>query len=662
MLLLIGATVRCRDGTAGRLKYVVIDPDDGAVTHLIVERGLLLHRDIVVPAAWVERTSEYEIVLNATAADLNALPEYHEVEFMEPDLSYRPLSGHRVEETRVWVSPYVSVGGGKPWILRRVRLGIQDDEVLLRRGLPVQTLDGRNAGVLDHLVVEPRSFQVTHLVVRRGWFWNRQLHIVPLERVAAVTDYGVRLDMTAEELDEAPLYRPPATDAQIAASLQRALETDPRTRAAGLRVEVEGGVVRFLGKAPAAVMDAAREIARRIRGVIGFAGDVITPPAPPLPIGAPVYARDGRHPVRRFVRYGTLDKVVVDPYARRVTHLVVRRSVRRSVRHGGLLSEDRVIPIERVERAEKDGVYLDAIAAELDQYPRYREEAFVEPLADWEALQPYEAADTLFWGGAYVGVAPPVVPVVEHVVAEGVPEGEIVLRRGDDVFYDDDVVGWLDHVLFDPVSGLMTHLVVEEQESGDRVIVPAEWIRELHAGAIALNQWNPDQPGVPTYQAAGNQRLGNGRSHDDAAILADLNARLQADPALSGVQAQVDRGVARLTGNVPTVADKAAADAIARSTPGVIDVENALSADTALFARVTAALAADPRTELIPIEVIADRGVITLKGVVPSPEIKRVAETIARSVPGVVTVLNELAVRRPEAEPAVVPIVPPPQR
>jgi hypothetical protein len=35
--------------------------------------------------------------------------------------------------------------------MRRVRLGIQDEEVLLRRGLRVQTSDGRTASALDHL-------------------------------------------------------------------------------------------------------------------------------------------------------------------------------------------------------------------------------------------------------------------------------------------------------------------------------------------------------------------------------------------------------------------------------------------------------------------------------------------------------------------------------
>lgn len=595
MLLPIGATIRCRDGAAGRLKYVVIDPDDGEVTHLIVERGMLLHRDIVVPSAWVEQSSEHEIVLNATVADLNALPEYQEFDFIEPDPSYRPLSGHRVEETRIWAPPYgfindVSVNNGKPWILHHVRLGVQDDEVLLQRGLPVQTRDGRNAGTLDHLVVEPGSLRVTHLVIRRGGLWARQAHIVPVERVAAVTEYGVRLDLTAEELDQAPLYQPPASDEQITTSLQRALETDPRTREAGLRVEVKDGVVRFIGTATEAVMEAARSIARRMRGVIGFADEVNPPPAPPLRIGAPVHALDGR--------YGTLVKVVVDPHARRVTHMIVRK--------GWLLTEDRVIPIERVARVDKEGIYLNASSAELNQHARYQEEAFVEPLPGWEALMPYSAADTLFWGSPYFGIAPPVLPVIEHVMPIGVPEGEVVLRRGAEVIFNGESVGTLDHMLFDPTSGMLTHLVVQENGSRRRVSVPAEWVRELVDEAIVLAQWKPDQPGVPAYEAA----------HDDAASAAP-------------------------------------------STVGAKNEAKPLDRDTVLFGRVTAALTADPRTASIPIEVIADRDTITLKGKVPSPEIKRAAEEIARHVPGVVTVINELEIRQRERVPEPVVVIPP---
>ncbi len=87
----------------------------------------------------------------------------------------------------------------------------------------------------------------------------------------------------------------------------------------------------------------------------------------------------------------------------------------------------------------------------------------------------------------------------------------------------------------------------------------------------------------------------------------------------------------------------------------MIDVDNAISADSALVGRVTAELSADRFTALIPIEVVADRGVVTLAGTVPTPQIKAVAEAIARRVPGVITVINELEIRRPEPKPVPVP-------
>ncbi|GAB4433923.1 MAG: hypothetical protein OHK0015_23180 [Chloroflexi bacterium OHK40] len=626
MLLPIGAQVRCLDGAAGRLRFIVIDPDDSEVTDLIVERRALLHRDIVVPIGWVERTTEDAIFLNACLDDLNTLPEYNEVEFVQPDPSYRPLSGHRVEETRIWIGSYETVSGGRPWILRQVRLGVDEGEVLVHRGLPVQASDHRSVGVVDHLVIDPASKRVTHLVVRHGWLWSREAHLVPLEQVAELNEYGVRLNLSVDAFEHLPRYTPPTSDGQIAATVQRALETDPRTREAGLHVEVCDGVVRLAG-APVAesIMQAARAIARRIRGVIGFADELEELPAPPLRIGTPVYARNGR--------FGTLARVVVDPHARRVTHLVVHQ--------GWLLTEDRVIPIERVARAEPDGIYLDAPSIDLQGYPRYREEAFIEPQAEWEEIAPYLVADTLFWGGPYPGVAPPVRPATTHTLSSGMPESELILRCGDPIFSNGALVGVLDHVLINTTNGIMTHLVVEEHGTRRRVIAPAEWIREIQPGSITLERWNPYQPGVPAFSAA----------RDAAALAADLNACLRANPAFSAVQVSVDRSVAQLSGNVATIADKAAADAIARATPGVIDTENAISADSALFGRITAALADDQRTALVPIEVIVDRGIVTLKGAVPTPAIRAAAETIARCQPCVVAVINELEIRREEPNP-----------
>ena len=50
----IGAPVLAAEGKVGQLKYVVVDPHTEVVTHLVVERGLLVRHDIVVPVGWVE--------------------------------------------------------------------------------------------------------------------------------------------------------------------------------------------------------------------------------------------------------------------------------------------------------------------------------------------------------------------------------------------------------------------------------------------------------------------------------------------------------------------------------------------------------------------------------------------------------------------------------
>ena len=128
---------------------------------------------------------------------------------------------------------------------------------------------------------------------------------------------------------------------------------------------------------------------------------------------------------------------------------------------------------------------------------------------------------------------------------------------------------------------------------------------------------------------------------------------------LSRVQAEVHDGVVRLSGQVKDVAARRHAEIVARRVEGVIDVENAITTDTGVVARVLSALLEDPRTRLYTIEVTSDHGVVTLSGTVPSEEVKRAAEEIARRQKGVVSVINALKVQADEWEPLFPPPVPP---
>jgi osmotically-inducible protein OsmY len=54
----------------------------------------------------------------------------------------------------------------------------------------------------------------------------------------------------------------------------------------------------------------------------------------------------------------------------------------------------------------------------------------------------------------------------------------------------------------------------------------------------------------------------------------------------------------------------------------------------------------DPRTKEAVIEVLNENGVITLRGIVSSPKISEAAESIAKDVSGVVTVVDEIQVMK----------------
>lgn len=70
--------VYCSDGHAGSVDRVITAGDDDEVTHLIVRRGQLLTRELVVPAALIATTDEQKIHLNITQQELDRLPEFKE--------------------------------------------------------------------------------------------------------------------------------------------------------------------------------------------------------------------------------------------------------------------------------------------------------------------------------------------------------------------------------------------------------------------------------------------------------------------------------------------------------------------------------------------------------------------------------------------------------
>jgi osmotically-inducible protein OsmY len=205
------------------------------------------------------------------------------------------------------------------------------------------------------------------------------------------------------------------------------------------------------------------------------------------------------------------------------------------------------------------------------------------------------------------------------------------------------VTGEIDHLLVDPLRQELTYLVVRfDDQPQQPVIVPFEWVEEIGDRYVLLKCTGEDLRQLHAYTPPQTDE------ELQAAVVEALQR--QGGEALRHVQVQVDRGLVVLHGTTPTVADKARAEQIARSVRGVIAVRNALQANTTIAARVSAALAEDPRTALEPIDVSSSGATVTLIGQVRSGEVRAAAEQIARSVPGVAVVVNELEVRPHDLE------------
>lgn len=84
---------------------------------------------------------------------------------------------------------------------------------------------------------------------------------------------------------------------------------------------------------------------------------------------------------------------------------------------------------------------------------------------------------------------------------------------------------------------------------------------------------------LPAGCAGTSTRESTGEYVDDAAVTAKVKAAFVKDPIVKALQVKVDtfKGVVQLSGFVDTPDQKARAEEIARSTPGVQSVTNQIS-------------------------------------------------------------------------------------
>ena len=208
MELKTGTAVYGKQGKhVGDISHLVFDGHNMELTHVVISKGWLLPRDIVVPLDAIESLANGEVHLRLDEAHLDQQPDFIEAHYATPDPN-DPLPARYGAGSLLYspVVPPLGVGwyypgtyAGMPPMPVDTEKNVPEGSVTLTEGLQVWTGD-EQVGTIAGVRVHPRSGRVTHIVVSKGWLFPEE-RLLPAALINTVDDLGVHLATRRDELD-----------------------------------------------------------------------------------------------------------------------------------------------------------------------------------------------------------------------------------------------------------------------------------------------------------------------------------------------------------------------------------------------------------------------------------------------------------------------------
>lgn len=289
----LGSRVYCGDTEVGRLERVVLSPSDQRVTHLLVHRGLVPHRDVLVPVEVAERATDEAVWLRLSAEEFERLSPYDPERYVSAEAGAAATGRH--ERSRVLFA--LPFGRARPGALLRAEGGQtaagtggpdgSRSGVLLSRGTRVVCAGG-DVGRVDDVLLDPTTRQAIAFVVRKGRFLRQDV-VVPVDWVSEVQSDKIVLNVDRSQLDRLPRYRP---DSEVAADVRQALyDYDPigALDFSTIRVEVVDGVVTLSGNVSHMTnRHMAEDLAGKVEGVKEVRNQLVSDDALSIQVAAAI--------------------------------------------------------------------------------------------------------------------------------------------------------------------------------------------------------------------------------------------------------------------------------------------------------------------------------------------------------------------------------------
>lgn len=196
----------------------------------------------------------------------------------------------------------------------------------------VVTADGKEAGHIAWVVIDPQTKEVTHLVIHRGFIFTND-KVVPIEQVTVGPEGQVGLQLESQQLADLPDFAEtqyvPAVDSKGGDSPSTVFSYPP----------YPGGAPLLSNFAPKVLRETHLNIPQ----------DSV-----PLKEGARVVSGDDKE-------VGHVEQVLTSPPGDHVTHFLISK--------GLLVKEKRLIPAAWVDRLGEGEVHLAVKSSAVEKLP-----------------------------------------------------------------------------------------------------------------------------------------------------------------------------------------------------------------------------------------------------------------------------------------------------
>ncbi|MCP5098832.1 MAG: PRC-barrel domain containing protein [Chloroflexi bacterium] len=191
----LNADVHCPDGRCGRSTFIIVNPTTETVTHLVVREQWPSRIERLVPVDWISVSTRDVIVLTKEREKFAQLDPFFLTDFVQRDV---PHFATDPKLTLLW--PYVVPAK------RIVSVGhrqIPAGKLAIRRGARVQATDGR-VGVVNELMVDPESGNITHLILQDGHVWGKKLITIPVAQIEHIEEKVIQLKLDKKGVEALP--------------------------------------------------------------------------------------------------------------------------------------------------------------------------------------------------------------------------------------------------------------------------------------------------------------------------------------------------------------------------------------------------------------------------------------------------------------------------